>query len=289
MALAWALILIASIALALAIPSIWAKDQALNSSQWATTSGKLLEDESIRRAVSDFLVDQLLGKGTARSHKIKYEWARKQIFDALGSDEVIALWVEANRQTHKALITVVEEGDDKSLSRDGNLVLNLNQIARKVARKVGVNTSKLPATKFEVEIFTTKEVKTARDIDSTINNASLILPLAALALYLLAVVFASGRRLIALLGCGISIAVAGAFVLIARDITGDLLTNDITSTDMTKKAADSIWSITTTLLEEDAQKAIYLGFAIFAIAILLTIVLRVRRRTVVEQAGASAE
>lgn len=282
MALAWALVFIASIVSVLAIPSIWAKDQALNSTQWATTSSKLLEDESVRHAVSDFLVDQLLGKGKARGHKIKRDWARKQIFNALGSDEVVALWKEANRQTHKALITVVEEGDDKGLSRDGNLVLNLNQIARKVARKIGVKTSKLPATRFEVEIFTTKEVDTARDIDSTIKNASLILPLAALALYLLAVVLASGRRLIALLGCGISIAVAGAFVLIARDITGDLLTNDITSTDMTEKAANSVWSITTSLLEKDAQKAVYLGLVIVAIAILLIIVFRVRRRATIE-------
>src|SRR3954447_3581621 len=39
--------------------AVWANRQALNTDNWTTTSGRLLEDKHVQAAVSAYLVDQL--------------------------------------------------------------------------------------------------------------------------------------------------------------------------------------------------------------------------------------
>ena len=43
----------------LSVFAIWTERQALNTDDWAHTSGRLLKNETIRSTLSDYLVDQL--------------------------------------------------------------------------------------------------------------------------------------------------------------------------------------------------------------------------------------
>src|SRR3954449_6789056 len=54
-----ALIVLGSVLAFLSVFAIWIKRQALNTSDWVETSGKLLHNAKIREAVGNYLVDQL--------------------------------------------------------------------------------------------------------------------------------------------------------------------------------------------------------------------------------------
>src|SRR5919204_6543410 len=54
-----ALVVVASIVAVIACFSAWAERQALNTDDWVNTSGRLLENEQIQKALANYAVDQL--------------------------------------------------------------------------------------------------------------------------------------------------------------------------------------------------------------------------------------
>src|SRR5947208_2737762 len=56
------LVVLASILAFLAIFTTWIDRQALDTNEWVSTSGKLLEDKAISDAVATYTVDQLYAK-----------------------------------------------------------------------------------------------------------------------------------------------------------------------------------------------------------------------------------
>ena len=54
-----ALIVLGALFAFLSVFSIWVERQALNTDDWVTTSGKLLDNSTIRSALADYLVNQL--------------------------------------------------------------------------------------------------------------------------------------------------------------------------------------------------------------------------------------
>src|SRR3954451_5111076 len=53
------LVILGSVLAFLSVFAIWTERQALNTDDWVHTSGRLLENETIRSTLSDYLVDQL--------------------------------------------------------------------------------------------------------------------------------------------------------------------------------------------------------------------------------------
>src|SRR5690348_12040623 len=53
------LIILGSVLAFLSVFGIWIERQALNTDDWVATSGKLLQNQKIRTAVGNYLVDQL--------------------------------------------------------------------------------------------------------------------------------------------------------------------------------------------------------------------------------------
>ena len=53
------LVVLGSLLAFLSIFAIWIERQALNTDDWVGTSDRLIQDETIRAAVADYLVDQL--------------------------------------------------------------------------------------------------------------------------------------------------------------------------------------------------------------------------------------
>src|SRR6187399_1949548 len=53
------LIVLGSFLAFLSVFAIWTERQALNTDDWVATSGRLIQNETIRAAVGDYLVDQL--------------------------------------------------------------------------------------------------------------------------------------------------------------------------------------------------------------------------------------
>src|ERR1700748_3132387 len=54
-----ALVILGSVLAFLSVFAIWIERQALNTDDWVSTSGRFLQNEEIRTAVGNYLVDQL--------------------------------------------------------------------------------------------------------------------------------------------------------------------------------------------------------------------------------------
>jgi hypothetical protein len=124
--LAVALIVVATLTGFLALTSLWVKRQVLDTDRWVDTSGKLLEDDDIREAVSIYLTDQLFASGeiqteVANALPDRFKPLAGAAAGALQSltqrvaEELLArprvqdLWEEANRSAQEQLVALIKD------------------------------------------------------------------------------------------------------------------------------------------------------------------------------------
>src|SRR6476646_8015189 len=120
-----ALIVLGSVLAFLSVFAIWIERQALNTDDWVATSGKLLQNQTIRTAVSNYLVDQLYENVNVHKEleKILPGEAKELAGPAAGGLRQIAgtgaekvlesstaheLWEDSNRAMHEQLLAVLE-------------------------------------------------------------------------------------------------------------------------------------------------------------------------------------
>jgi hypothetical protein len=107
--------------------AVWVNRQALNTSNWSSTSSKVLEDKRVQTALSAYLVHELFsnvnvsadlqkvlpkqlqplaGPAAAGLQQLAGSLAPK----LLASPQAQALWVQANVAAHKELLKVLNGG-----------------------------------------------------------------------------------------------------------------------------------------------------------------------------------
>jgi hypothetical protein len=99
-----------------------------------------------------------------------------------------------------------------------------------------------------------------------LKGLALVLPFLAIGLLALAVYLARGRRRRTLLFAGIDLVLAGAIVLVARNVVGSAVVGSLAKTDAVKPAAEAVWSIGTGTLRDVAQAAIVIGIPVLIAA-----------------------
>jgi len=124
-----------------AIFAIWANRQLMNPTNWAKTSTALLQKQTIRTALSGYLIDQLYAnvdvQGQLKSglppqlaplagpisgalHNLAEQGAEK----ALEAPRVQSAWENANRTADEALVTIVKGGGSRVQINGGTVSLN---------------------------------------------------------------------------------------------------------------------------------------------------------------------
>ena len=145
------ILVLATLLAIFAIFAIWANRQLMNPTNWANTSTALLQKQTIRTAVSGYLVDQLYAnvdvEGELKSglptqlaplagplsgalHNLAEQGAER----ALEIPRVQDAWKNANRAADQALVTVVNGGGSRVQINGGTVSLNLRQIVADLAR-----------------------------------------------------------------------------------------------------------------------------------------------------------
>src|SRR5215213_6396926 len=168
-----ALVVVASVLAFVAIFAIWANRQALNTDNWTQTSSKLLEDDEIRASLTTYLVDQLYAnynvteevagalppRAAALAGPIAgglREVAERIVNDLLQRPRVQELWEQANRQTHRQLLDVLNGGGDVVSTQGGEVKLDLTALLAETQRTVGVGgriSKKLPPNAAQLTIL----------------------------------------------------------------------------------------------------------------------------------------
>ena len=269
----------------LAIFAVWAERQALDTEEWVKTSSKLIEDDEIEAALTDYVVGQLFRAvdveaqlerrlpAQARPLAGPVAGGLRQLATgasrrALESPRLQTAWANANRAAHQLLLDLIE-GEGETVSAEGGAVtLHLRPLVAQLAERVGVGgnvAEKLPADVADLEIMQADQIEVAQRVAEAIRGLAIALSLGTLIAFALAIYLSRGRRQMTVLWCGVGLIVAGVAVFALRKVAGDAIVEALVTDEGVKPAANNVWSIGTSLMTSIATTVIVFGF-LFAIA-----------------------
>jgi hypothetical protein len=274
-----ALVVLGSVLAFLSVFAIWTERQALNTGDWVSTSGKLLQNETIRAELSNYLVDQLYENvDVEKELEDKLPGDLKDLsgpisggvrqFAGDGAEKVLEtstaqeLWEDANRSAHEQLLAVLENNHDAVSTEGGDVSLNLGSLITNLAGQVGIGKSlaeKLPPDAGKIEILHSDDLKTAQNVAVAIKGLALILSLLTFIAFGVAIYLARDNRWVAVLFAGIGLIAAGFAVIVARHIVGGVVVDGLVKVHSVKPAAEATWSIATSLMTSIATTVIIIG------------------------------
>lgn len=283
-----ALLVLGTIVTLLAVFSIWANRQALNTDEWVNTSGRLLANKRVDERLSAFIAEQVfanvdveakleealpprlapLAGAAAGGLQGLAPQVAERVLEAPRTQEV---WSAANRRAHEALLKVLDGGGENISTEGGDVVLDLRPLVEQVGEQVGASElgAKLPADAGKITILHSDELSTAQKIVKLVRRLPVVLTLLALLLFGLAIFLAGpGRRRRALRSVGVGFVVAGVVALVLRSLGGSYVVDGLVKSDTVRPAADAVWGIGTSLLVEVASSTIAFGLLVFLAALL---------------------
>ena len=157
--------------------AIWVNRQALNTSNWSSTSGKILQDKRVQTALSAYLVRELFanvdvsaelqtvlpkqlqplsGPAAAGLQQLAGQLAPR----VLARPAVQSAWVQANIAAHKELLRVLNGGGPAVSTRSGVVSLNLRTLVSQLAATVGLS-SQVAAAQSKLQGSTGATVRSA--------------------------------------------------------------------------------------------------------------------------------
>lgn len=282
------LVVLASLLAFLSIFTTWIDRQALNTDEWVSTSGRLLDDKAISDAVADYAVDRLFASVDVSDELKKRlpkeakplsapaagalrQFAVQVAEQALQTPRLQAAWRGANRTAHSNLVAILEDKSSAVSTEDGRVVLDLRPVVEQLAARIGVDkklANKIPTDVAQVEIVRSDELKSAQTITTIFEGLALVFSLGTLLLFALAAFLARGRRWVVVFGYGVGLIVAGIAALALRKVAGGVVIDQLVTDDSVRTAAQQAFSIGTDLLASVAKGAIALG-ALFVLAAFL--------------------
>jgi hypothetical protein len=284
--LSLACLVLGTILAVVAVFSIWANRQALNTDNWVHTSGRILADKKVEERLSAYLANELLTHVDVKAELEKQlptqlqalagpaaagldQLAPQAAERLLASPRVEALWATANRAAHETLLKLLDGGSGAISTEGGEVSLDLGEVVREVAGQLGVGAGlaeKLPADAGKLTILRSDQISTAQSVAKLIRTLPIVLTLLVLILYGLAIWLAGPRRRQALRSAGLGFVIAGAAVLLLRTVAGHALVNSLVKVEANKPAVESVWSIATSLLATVAWSALAFGVLVFLAA-----------------------
>jgi hypothetical protein len=279
---------LATVLAILSICAIWANRQLMNPANWSKTSTALLRKQTIRSAVSGYLIDELYanvnvpgqlesglpprltplaGPLSGALHNLAEQGAER----ALELPRVQDGWRKANYAADQALVTIIKGGGSRVQIDGGTVSLNLRQIVADLSQRLGLPAGvaeKLPASVANLKIITSSQLGLVRNLAKALHALALWLTIVTFLLYALAMFLARGHRRQTLMWVGSSLVVAGLFVLLARKIGQGQIVSAITSDASIEPAANDAYSVATSLLVQVSSASIIIGIPMILAALL---------------------
>jgi hypothetical protein len=279
------LVILGSFLAFLSVVAIWTERQALDTDDWVSTSGRLLENETIRTQLSEYLVDQLYenvdirkeleerlpndlkefsGPAAGGLRQVAGQGTEKVLETSTAQE----LWEEANRTAHEQLLAVLEDKKEAVSTNEGRVSLNLGLLLQNIAEQVGIGedlVDKLPPEAAQIEIIESEELKTAQNIAIAVKGLALLLSILTFATFGAAIYLSRDGRWVTVLLSGVGLIAAGFAVIVVRQIAGGIVVDQLVRAESVKPAGEAAWSIGTSLMVSIATTVIVIGL-LFALA-----------------------
>src|SRR3954469_1801773 len=282
--LVWGLIVLATLITLISSLRIWSKRQLLSTDNWTKSSARLLQNDDIRAAISNKLVEVTFNRSNAPAQLQKYlpksaqgaapaiaagiqVAATRAASTLLSTPRAQQLWEQANRAAHERLVAVLEKKQVGRVSAStGAISLQLGPLAQKLDQRLGLKSrlGQGNSPSGEIVLIKSKDLKTAQDAVRVLNASTVFLAIAALVLYALAIYLAHGKRRKFLEVSGTALIFVGLLVLITRRFVGGALVVSLVKTEATRPAVRAVWFIETDLLRD-------IGLALLLYGILMVL------------------
>lgn len=278
-AAALTLVVIASLLAFLAIFSIWANRQLLNTQNWTNASSKMLANPVVRAQLADYMIDQLYTnvdvEGEIRAALPQRaqplagtiagglrNLAERQANQLLARPRAQQAWENANRGAHELLLQILNGGGSTVSTNGGRVVIDLRDVLRQTQQRVGVGqrlAKVLPPSAAQLTVLRSDQLKGAQTAFRIARPLPIVLVALSLLLFGVAVWIAPGWRRRAVRAYGIGFLAAGVAALAARSLLGDEVVHSLARTQAQIPAIQVVWTIATTLLDQAAVAAIGYG------------------------------
>ena len=265
--------------------AIWANRQMFSADNWANTSTKLLQNEQIRDATSNYLVEQLYANVDVEAEIKKRlpkevkplagpaaglvrTGATEVAKRALATARVQEAWKTANRAADQTLVNIVEGGKGAVAINNGVVSLDLASVLTNITNRLGLPevASKLPPNVAHLTVLKSKQIKAVQDIGKGLKGLALLFTILVPVLYAIAIFLAKGYRRRTLMNVGIGAVVAGVVVFLLRTVVVNQVANSLVKTEAVKPAAHAALSIATSMLSEIAGAFVIIGIPLIAAA-----------------------
>jgi hypothetical protein len=284
---AFALVVLGTILTFAAIFSIWVNRQALNTDNWVDTSTHLIQNEEVRHQLADYLANQLVANANlgdelrealpprlaplASAAAGGLQQLAPQVAERIfASPRFQELWEAANRRAHESLLKVLNGGDSTVSTENGEVTLQLKPVLAEIGEGSGIGealVSRLPPEAGEITILKSDELSLAQEVAKVVRKLPIVLTLAALLCFALAV-FLSPRRRETLRSVGFAFVIAGLLSLGLRGFAGTYVVSGLSRTTSVEPAVEAIWTISTSELVTIATSAIVFGLLVALAAVL---------------------
>ena len=288
------LLVLATLAVIIGSFAVWVDRQLLDTSDWTDTSTHLIANPTIRQTVGTFVVDQVF-QDTKLDRRLGSDPASKRatgqvkrfaaglVAHELATAGGMKTWRVANRRAHRELLRILD-GDHILVSkRGGDVVLNLGPlvddvtkglaaepaIATVIGNRPGELLDGLVPHAGRIVIMRSTQLQEAQDGVNAIRGLAVVLPVAALVMFALAVLLARAWRRRVIQRIGWCLIVAGACVLAIRLLLEPRLVDSLISAGWVRPAATDAWLIATTDLRTAAYITIAIGIVVGVVVVVV--------------------
>ena len=291
--LVWVLFALATILLFVSSLTVWSKRQLLDDDAWAHSSAQLLANDEVRGAIAQKLSDALfqrvdveaqlrerlpaLRKGTAAvlAAPLQNTVVPTAADRLLQRPRVQALWENANKRAHAAVLRVLE---GKELGKNGNIstangevTLDLRPAIMRLATRLGLE-DKLKANADpnagQLVLMKSSQLSAAQTAVKILKALSSLLLIAVVALYALAIYLAQGRRRLLLGATGASLVLVGLVIASLRRFLGGAIVDALVKTEANKQPVRVIWSLETSVMRDIAIILVVYGALVLLATVL---------------------
>ncbi|HUH80476.1 MAG TPA: hypothetical protein VLZ06_04045 [Solirubrobacteraceae bacterium] len=265
--------------------AVWADRQMFSADNWANTSTKLLQNERVRDATSNYLVEQLYANVNVEEEIKKRlpkavqplagpisggirTLANEVAKRTLATAKVQEAWKTANRAADQTLVNIVEGRKGAVAINGGVVTLDLASILTNITNRLGLPevSSKLPPSVAHLTVLKSKQIKAVQDIGKALKGLALLFTILVPVLYAIAIFLAKGFRRRTLMNVGIGFVIAGVVVFLLRTLVVNGVTDSLVKTEAVKPAAHAALKIGTSMLAEIAGAFVVIGVPLIGAA-----------------------
>ena len=280
------LISLAALIMLVTAANVWVDRAALNTENWVDASDQLLAEPVVREAIAVYVVDQLYtnidvaaqlgdllpgdlsGLSGALASALRNP-ATDAVDRLLATDQVAAIWSNANRITHQTIVNILQDDTrvEALSTADGNITLDVREVVVQLAADLGLPgavVDRIPADAGQITIIQSSELENLQTAVTIVQWGSWLLFFLVIAIYAGAIFLADGWRRVATRAAGLSILIVGLLILAGLRFGGGRLLDSAVQKESNRAAAEAVWRIGSQLLRDIGWNITWIGLIIIA-------------------------